>query len=95
MNWEEQFKLMLADAEKRTGVDLEKSKDELAKFMSERSLHLSTITAEPGFDRAVAREAQSVAMAAGLEVSDVSRGMDQRIFGMIAGGLRILAMALV
>lgn len=95
MNARDEFLALLTDAAEDIGADLATSKDEVAAFMAERSDHLSTITTEPGFGRAVQREAVSVAMMAGLEVSDTAHGVDQRWFGLIGGALRIAAIALV
>lgn len=95
MNARDEFKNMLQDALDETGADLEQTSDEIADYMAERSLHLSTITGEPGFGRAVHREALNVAMRAGLETSADAQAIDQRLFGMIAGALRIVALMLV
>lgn len=95
MNPIDDFRALLEDAIDETGASLSTSSDELAAYMSERSMHLSTITAEPGFAQAVKREATNVAMRAGLEASENAAAVDQRLFGMIAGALRIMAIALV
>ena len=95
MNARDEFLALLTDAATDIGADLQANKEEVAAFMAERSTHLSTIAHEPGFGRAVQREAVSVAMMAGLEVSDTARGLDQRWFGIIGGALRIAAIALI
>lgn len=94
MNAANEFENLLRDAVATTGAELAASSAELAAYMAERAAHLSTISAEPGFAQAVEREASNVAMRAGLEASDQARAADQRLFGMIAGALRIGAAAL-
>ncbi len=95
MNTKDEFLALLTDTAEELGADLADAKDELAAYMAERSTHLSLISQEPGFGRAVSREAQNVAMRAGLNVSDAATGVDQRWFGVISGALRIAAIALV
>lgn len=95
MNTTEEFLALLTDAAEDLGADLEANKEDVAAFMASRSDHLATITHEPGFGRAVQREAVAVAMEAGLNISDTASNVDQRWFGMIAGALRIAAVALV
>ena len=95
MNAKDEFLALLIDAAEDIGADLKTSKEEVAACMAERAEHLSTITTEPGFGRAVQREAVSVAMRGGLEISDTANGLVQRWFGIIGGALRIAAIALV
>lgn len=95
MNAKDEFLAMLTDAVKDTGADLAASKEEVAVYMAERAQHLSLITHEVGFGAAVIREANNVAMKAGLSVSENAGRADSRLFGMIGGALRIAAIALV
>lgn len=95
MNVRDEFLAMLTDALEDTGVDLSESKEVIAGYMAERSAHLSTIAHEVGFGRAVTREANSIAMRAGLEVSSNANAVHSRLVGFIGGALRIAAIALL
>lgn len=94
MNARKEFQAMLAETVYETGVELGQSSAELAEYMAERADHLALISHEPGFGEAVRREASSVALRAGLNVSDAGRAADHRLFGMVAGALRVAAVAL-
>jgi len=94
MDPKQAFLDLLDEAIAETGMDLEDRKQEVADYAAERSLHLSTIAAEPGFEQALRAERNSVALRAGLAVDDAASAHDQRVFGMIAGALRIAALAL-
>jgi hypothetical protein len=95
MDTKKQFRQLLEDAVKETGVDIEESLDSLALFMSERALHLSTIVAEPGFPQAVRAERNRVALHAGLSVAHDADKADHRMLGIVQGALALAAGALV
>ena len=94
MDAKAEFLNMLDDAVEDTGLELSKSREEIAAYMAERADHLSAIVEEPGFGRAVIAERNSVAMFIGLEVSDNAHAADHRALGWIAGALRIAAVVL-
>lgn len=89
-----EIKNTLDDALESSGATLKESREEVAQFMHDRALHLSTITHEPGFGKAVVAERNAIAMEAGLEVSEVAGKADVEMLGWIGAGLRIFAMVL-
>lgn len=95
MNAKAEFLKLLEDAAEETGVELQASREEVAVYMDERATHLSTISHEPGFGRAVQREAVSIAMKAGIEISENATAVESKWFGIIAGAIRIAALALI
>jgi len=86
---------LLLDAGSTFGAQFAETPAELAQYMAERAEHLSRISGEPGFELAVEAEQDAIALRAGLIVSDSTRVVDQRIWGLIGGALRIAALALV
>jgi hypothetical protein len=76
---------------KDTGIVLKTSTLEVAKYSEQRSLHLSAIAGQPGFDQALAAEVRNVAQFAGIEAAQVGDQTDaltiSRIFGLIFGVL--------
>ena len=94
-HFENEFRDLIHDAVEETGADLSKTKDEVAVFMSERALHLSTLTTEPGFGQAVTAERDNVALFAGLKTAEAADATGQRLLGLIGGAIRIAALALV
>lgn len=94
MNTPAQFESMLKDAVAETGVRLKDTPRALALYMAERTLHLSTIAHEPGFEQAVRAERNSVALRAGIETHAQASALDFQLLGLIQGGLRIAAAAL-
>lgn len=88
------FEDVLKDALEETGAELGVSAHDLALYMTERSLHLSTIAHEPGFDQALRAERNNVALRAGLELDDNATTFDAQIIGIIQGGLALAAAAL-
>jgi hypothetical protein len=90
-----EFLALITDAVEETGVDLGDAKEEVAAYAAERAEHLATISGEPGFGQAVIAERNSVAMKAGLALSEVADAGQGRWIGMIGGALRIVALALI
>ena len=88
------FEDMIRDVAQLTGREFAQVPSDVARYADERAQHLSAIRHEPGFDRAVIAEANSVAMYAGLRIDDAADRADDQIWGMIFGGLRIAAMML-
>lgn len=74
-----------------TGVTLQKSTLEVAQYSEQRSLHLSAIAGQPGFEEALATEVRNVAQFAGLQAVNAADQTDStliaRIFGIITGVL--------
>lgn len=98
MNTKQEFENLLSSTLEELGQDLkntDNTKAAVAIFMAERAEHLATIASEPGFDRAVIAERNSVALLAGLSVSEAASAFDQRLVGLIGGALRIAAIALI
>ena len=94
MNIRDEFEQMLTNAIDETGVVLLQSPSELADYMAERADKLAGFKYDAGFSRAISLERNSIAIAAGLSLTDGSRMADQRLIGMISGALRIAALAL-
>tara|TARA_R110000851_G_scaffold120002_1_gene248059 strand:- start:3253 stop:3885 length:633 start_codon:yes stop_codon:yes gene_type:complete len=71
-------------------------KDAIASYASEQSLQLATIldNGEPGFDKAVIAARNNVALFAGLGSAEIVKSTQQIWLGVLAGGLRIVAVAL-
>lgn len=93
--FEAEFKTLLRDTVSELGTTLKGSLDEIAIYASARTAHLSTIVAEPGFAQAVTAERDAIALKAGISAVAVGAEADQRLLGVIAGAIRIGALALV
>lgn len=89
------FESLLKSAVEETGARLKATPRAIALYMSERALHLSTISHEPGFDQAVRAERNNVAMRAGIETHAQASAIDFQLLGLIQGALRVAAVALV
>ena len=76
---------------RETGITLQKSTVDVVTYADQRSLHLSVIAGQPGFEEALAAEARNVAQFAGIEAAHVADAADvaahSRIFGLIFGVL--------
>lgn len=94
MDWQNEFEALLADEIDQTDAQMLAVQSDVALYMAQRAAHLSTITHEPGFGQAVRAEANNVALMAGIEVSQVARAVDHRLFGIIVGALHVAAAAL-
>lgn len=91
----EQFKSMVQDALVETGKEISGDLDDVSLYALQRTAHLSTLTNDPGFDLAVQAERDSIALKAGISVTNNADLADQRIIGVIHGAIRIGALALV
>lgn len=94
MNVKDELLNLIKDGAEEVGRDLGDDLEAVAVYAEQRSAHLATITAEPGFERAVRAERDSVALKAGINVTDTATTADQRLVGLIHGGIRIAAMAI-
>lgn len=80
---------------KATGKDLQRSASVIAGYAAARAEHLSKIpSTAPGYAEAVAAEAKSVALFAGIKVTDEAEAVDQRWAGMFQGAILFAARAL-
>lgn len=95
MNAYDEFRKLLDDELESAGRDLEETSDAFAQYLSERADHLALASAEPGFAYAVNAEAKAAAIRAGINVSETASSWDSRMLGLLAGALRIAAIALV
>ena len=82
---------LLKDALSETGITLNVSKDALLRYVAERGAHLATLSADPGFARALRAERNAVALYAGLNASLQAEAVESRIVGVISGVLLGLA----
>jgi len=95
MNAKQELERLLDDTAAELGGIVNRNKAEVAAYMEERALHLATIpSTEPGYAQAVKREAQNVAMFAGLSTDAAAQEVDRQWFTVIATGIRVLAVAL-
>lgn len=92
--FESEFKDLLEDTLRETGLQLTEQIDTLAVYAAERAEHLANISGEPGFAQAVTAERDALAIRAGIAAVDVASSTEQRLLGVIAGALRIGAAAL-
>lgn len=75
------------------GAGLEAGRAEVAEYAAQRTLHLSTIVDQPGFEEAVVAERDNVALAAGIAAVDVADEADRNFLALIAGALGFAARA--
>lgn len=94
MDLKKEFFDMLSDEGTQAAGNFEKSREDVAQYMSERAIHLSTIVGEPGFGRAVTAERNNVALFAGMATANLATKTDSQILGLIGGAIRIAAIAL-
>lgn len=94
MNVAEDFKELLDDFVQETGRGLQAGTAELAAYAAGRSAHLSTLVGDPGFAVALRAERDAVALKAGITAVRQGDAADQRIVGLIHGGLSFAAKAL-
>ena len=66
----------------------------IRQYAAERTVHLSTIITEPGYEEALVIETQNVALMAGIQSVQAADIADARTVGIIAGALRIGAVAM-
>lgn len=87
------FKDLLDQAIKETGVTLTVSADQLSAYIAERAAVLAGSAGLVGFELAVSAERDNVALFAGLSAHREAKAADQRIIGLIQGALSIAAQA--
>lgn len=97
MNTREEFKALVETSLERIGGNLQTSSDEIAAQASEEADRLARILEnnEPGYEQAVIAARDNVALLAGLVVGDTASSLDREWLGLIAGGLRFAAAAMV
>ena len=88
MNAKNQLGVVLEDALRDAGVDLQKTGAALREYVAERMLHLATITGEPGYAEALQAEGQAVVLFAANRAIDAADAMDARVLGIVEGLLR-------
>jgi len=77
------YEQLLKDALEETGVNLRISKEFLVQYTAARAAHLTTIIGQPGYDRALRAERDSIALYAGLNATLQAEAADARIVGII------------
>lgn len=90
----ENLKELLKEAVNDTGRDLSTSLDEVALAMSESTARLALSVGQPGFEMALIAERDIVAIKAGLSAVGSADAIDNRIIGVIQGGLSMAARAI-
>lgn len=78
---------LLEAAAAATGTELKRSAREVTLYVAGRTAHLVAIANEPGFEEALAAEADSVALYAGVHAVSNADGADARVRGIIEGAL--------
>ena len=91
MNPTEEFKSLLLDLVKETGVELRGGAELIAEYAATRAAHLATLVGSPAFNDALKIERDALALYAGLRAVDQAKVADAKIEGAIYGALRILA----
>lgn len=91
---EEELKKMFDDVLTNLKVNASVGSKELAKYVLERSEHLSLAAGEPGFDKAVRAEANALAIEAGLLAVSQAESTDAELRGFLYGVLRMASAAL-
>jgi len=81
------FMDLLGSALKETGKELEASLDDVRQYASEQLAQLALAVGEPGYERAVIAARDNVLMRMGLRAVDSADASDQRIIGIVQGGL--------
>jgi len=84
----------LSDAAREMGRDLTAGLAEVQEYAAQRTLYLSTIVGEPGYELALRAERDAVALRAGIVSVTYADAADQRMIGVIGGALAIGARAL-
>jgi len=91
----EQFAKDFKDLVSVTVKSFEGDVDKLSLYAAERTIHLSLMLGESGYDEAVIIERDNIAMKAGILATDQADLFDQRLLGVIHGAIRIGALAIV
>lgn len=82
----------LKDIEERVGFTFDEGRADLAALMETEAADLSTMSHEPGFDGAVIRSRDIIAMRAGLNASNVVAATKAESMGLIFSALRVAAL---
>lgn len=80
---------VLEQALEETGTEITNTTARVARYATERALHLSTLVADPGYELAVVAERDNVALFAGLDLTGNADAMEQRVVGLIHGALSL------
>lgn len=78
---------LLRDALNSTGVNLQRSADEVVRYAAQQGAILSLAAGEPGFDKAMTAATNAVALFAGLNATLEAEAADARLVGIITGVL--------
>lgn len=78
------------------GESVHFASEDLASKMVDSADRLAAAAAvgDPGFERMIIMERNTLAMKAGLSVGAAAAAVDQRLLGLIGGALRVAAIAL-
>lgn len=66
---------------------------EVTTYAEKRTLHLSTLVGNPGYEQAVLAERDNIALKAGIVAAVASDRMDQRVLGVIQSAISVAAKA--
>lgn len=92
MNTEQMLREMLEDAAERLELELE-DVAQVAAFGAQRVDELAGAVGEPGFSEAVVAVRDEMALRLGMQTVDLAEAADREVMGMIAGLLRVVAIA--
>lgn len=95
MDTKKAFEDLLDSAVSETGAELQGSREALAMAMADSATRLAVGAGEPGFERMVRMERNSLAMLAGLAADDAAVSADGRLLSLITTGIRVVAFALL
>ena len=91
MNIGKEITGLLEQALKEQGRDLGKSSALVADYARQRANHLAQIHGQPGWERAVKAEAESVLAYGTLQMVDEADAADARLLGILEGTLGLCA----
>lgn len=89
-----QFEQLLGQAAQEFANQFRVDAAAIAQDAAERTTHLSTLVGQPGFERAVVAERDNIALRAGIQAAQTGDAVDQRVLGLLQGGLQVGANAL-
>jgi hypothetical protein len=78
---------LLRQAIGETGVNLQRSADEVIRYTAQQGAVLSLAAGEPGFGKAMTAATNAVALYAGLNATLEAEAADARLVGIITGVL--------
>jgi len=91
---ESEIGLLLSEQADQLGIELSGDYEEAVQFATERAVHLSTITHEPGFDEAVQAERDSVVLRLTSLAIERADDVDRRFVSIVGRVLSITARAM-